>query len=131
MEIRPIKFRGWNGERMFNYEDWFTLDEQLTLCFEDSEDHSYVDNSDVDFPNRVKLMQYTGLKDKNGKEIYEGDILEVDWQDDRYPIHNIGPVKWDEENSRWDLGEGGSPKKDAELHFEVVGNIYEKPELLK
>ena len=89
-----------------------------------------------DFPNGYaeidfdKSMQYTGLKDKNGKEIYDGDILLCDWDDIRYPPHNIGPVKWDKENASWDLGEGGSPWQDAKTHFEVIGNIYENPELL-
>lgn len=76
------------------------------------------------------LLQYTGLKDKGGIEIYEGDILEADWQDDRYPIHTIGPVNRNEETGGWNLGEGGSPMRDARDYFRVIGNIYENPELI-
>ncbi len=75
--------------------------------------------------------QFTGLRDRSGKEIYEGDILRVDWRDSRYPIHLIGPVTWDTEEAGWMLGEGGSPKHDAEYFMEVVGNVFENAELLK
>jgi uncharacterized phage protein (TIGR01671 family) len=81
--------------------------------------------------NGVVLMQYTGLRDKNGREIYEGDILRVDWNDARYLVHNIGPVIWDDDNACWQLGEGGSPKSDSRQCMEVIGNIYENPELLQ
>jgi len=71
----------------------------------------------------------TGLLDKNGKEIYFGDICKVDWNDKRYPAHNI-EISWNEEMCSIDI-EGGSPKRDCENHYEIVGNIYETPELLK
>ena len=81
---------------------------------------------------QTELMQYTGLHDKYGKEIYEGDILKIDWDDGRYPEHIIEKaVYWDDDDACWQLGEGGSPKKDAKNHMEVIGNIYENPELLK
>lgn len=80
---------------------------------------------------KVELMQYTGLKDKNGREIYEGDIYECNI----YPAgddKDIFTVVW------FDTGLVGK-QKSSNNHFglkywldkiEVIGNIYENPELL-
>jgi uncharacterized phage protein (TIGR01671 family) len=80
---------------------------------------------------RYTLMQYTGLKDKNGKEIYEGDIFET-----QFP-YRIAAVEWDEENGRF-LGVtvSGGERKIAYVGREpqpikIIGNIYENPELIK
>lgn len=135
---REIKFRAWNGKNMLYYNHRFTLDAQETLCFEEQTEHSYIDNSDVDYPNRVELMQYTWLKDKNWIEIYEGDILRHyftcsqcdqkyidavverarDW---RY-LRNIS--EWE----HWIYDDIGMIYDWEER--EVIGNIYENPELL-
>ena len=72
------------------------------------------------------LMQYTGLKDKNGKEIYEGDILRA-----------AGIVTWNEPEVRWSCIDIEWNDK-CELHdmlylttpLEVIGNIYENPEII-
>ena len=76
----------------------------------------------------ANLMQYTGLKDKNGKEIYEGDIIEKSAYDND---HLIGAVQMI--NGRWCTNE--SFNYDAlnfPLHVvEIIGNIHENPELLK
>jgi uncharacterized phage protein (TIGR01671 family) len=86
----------------------------------------------------LDLMQYTGLKDKNGKEIYEGDIVKYryDW------IHEAWEVYW--ANDRWWLRNGDSDTSrvgwndDSETvteyidweKSELIGNVYENPELL-
>ena len=79
-----------------------------------------------------EVMQYTGLKDKNGKEIYEGDIIrhtndEADHTP--YEVPPVSPENWEEllsiGDGEWD--EGGNQYS----NIEVIGNIYQNPELLK
>lgn len=80
------------------------------------------------------IMQYTGLKDKNGKEIYEGDILKLheDW---RGKGEIPGYVVF--ENGRWILqGTMHYSHKDdltnyALSQMEIIGNIFQHPELLQ
>ena len=119
-----FKFRAWkNGKMHYGIEGHTIEDNEL----------SGPEGDVIDLSTWIKyypVMQSTGLKDKNGKLIYEGDILRCDWDDTRYPPHNIGPVYWDEENVCFLLGEGGSPYYDAESFMEVIGNICENHELL-
>jgi uncharacterized phage protein (TIGR01671 family) len=86
---------------------------------------------------RLVLMQYTGLKDKNGKEIYEGDIVKAIGKLDK----NIGIVEYRDEMASFYFKFETHAK--FPMHFtlaiwndegfepEVIGNIYENPELLK
>lgn len=77
----------------------------------------------------VRLYQFTGLLDKNGKEIYEGHILESVRSDDP-----VGAVRWHEPTAGWMVYDksGRWDWLNEELDLkEVIGHIYENPELVK
>jgi hypothetical protein len=74
------------------------------------------------------IMQYTCLKDKNGKEIYEGDIVRVD-NEDHGP--EIRLVEWLVGNVCEGESAGFTIISGDVYEYEVIGNIYEHPELLK
>lgn len=119
--MREIKFRGKridNGEWIegyFYHEEFYgeiiTLELKTThIC-------------DIN-----TIGQYTGLKDKNGKEIYEGDILDFDekeWGESGY----VSAVVWDEKECCFCF-DGGTPF-DVGQWRKVIGNIYDNPELLE
>lgn len=79
---------------------------------------------------RYILMQYTGLKDKNGKEIYEGDIIEH-W-DNRYIVPPFTPIdrSYEAENVLPHHDGSDDWMSMSNVDWEVIGNIYENPELL-
>lgn len=80
-------------------------------------------------PEDVILEQYTGLKDKNGKEIYEGDIVGFKWTKRLYVVtYRIYDASFILENDEWEEAIRLSLDKDD---FEVFGNIHENPELLE
>lgn len=133
--MRTIKFRAWDKEyekmTYFDDEDYeynpplvFRLDQvfKKNSNYDDYEDFEYNDITD-----KVEVMQYTGLHDKNGKEIYEGDIVKSFFVDtdeagnEIYKYHII-EVKYDEVLCSY--------KIDKFMNLEVIGNIYENKELL-
>lgn len=118
---REIKFRAWDkSENQMSYSDTEFFDDMVAFRFK----HWGID---VDTIDDIELMQYTGLKDKNGKEIYEGDIVKggLIIDDDDYAFTDV--VTFDD--GRFQCVKCA----DFDLwHYEleVIGNIYENPELL-
>jgi uncharacterized phage protein (TIGR01671 family) len=156
---REIKFRVWNKEKKCWYEPIYEaykgnlFDLHLGLSGDinerafDEHGHERLTHESV-FPDRYELMQYTGLKDKNGKEIYEGDILKDELC--HFKEDMIREIAWDDYNCQYALRRKHitehsdfEPRKDGyvysimphktdfEIGMEVIGNIYENPELLK
>ncbi len=86
------------------------------------------------YPEPVTLMQYTGLEDKNGKEIYEGDVIIYTNPPPGHEVTKRNVVEWEAGSFilRVIGSDAASPfwlMKDYP-NFEVIGNIYEDPDLL-
>lgn len=132
--MREIKFRAWDKthKKMLDRVLAGNHDNLCSLVWI-KEDKKW-----VNFDSACgELMQYTGLKDKNGKEIYEGDIVRVPehFHDCWNPyVHKewVGVVEY-EAPSFYIGGEGYEAFRDVSTEFqpEVIGNIYENPELLE
>ena len=123
------KFRAYHHElgRMMSISDmWFNVDSLGEIGLNDSVMNDYITVS----PDEIELMQSTGLKDKNGKEIFEGDIVKM--AKDVYSKLTYYEVV---------RHRGGAYRLESKQHgcelwlrhtdCEIVGNIYENPELLE
>ena len=133
--MREIKFRAWSTQskrifpvRRIQFEpDRYSNDGYVWL--ESSQNPS--DDGQVDI-TLVNLMQYTGLKDKNGKEIYEGDIVRHHLRDNAPFVGDTEfSVSWYKNGWHLSWADGISQPFECPEFYEVIGNIYENPELLE
>ena len=112
--MRELKFRAWDGKQLgyFTFED---------ICA--NGDYIYTDKGN-EFNSDMEIMQYTGLKDKNGKDIYEGDI--VDWFDESFKVV-FHYAAFDLQSKTRQI-----PIYEVKItETKIIGNIHENPELLE
>jgi len=143
-EMREIKFRAWDNkskEWLLGYEmpnlGGFSLFGELVLMGEWANIlNEYLFDRNGHKAEDLIVMQFTGLKDKNNKEIYEGDILKS--APKGHEPRTLYQIIWDEENLRWTMKEpdgalfyGCNTDDNKFFVWEIIGNIYENPELLK
>lgn len=160
--MRQIKFRAWDFEEaeMIQLEDLLTINGSRYL------------NESLAHNEKVTFMQFTGLTDRNGVEIYEGDILNIyytssscvdednynhdglyvanigalgglafkfkglfwsNYGHNQYPLNSTLSQEYKSLSYRYsdDLGRNELRAIDGSTYFEVIGNIYQNPELLE
>ena len=149
--MREIRFRAWDGKKMVGpfdmadiAYDWDNEQGDFTIPYPEGQNDGY---------DEGPWMQYTGIKDVHGKEIYEGDILLirdfykeiiVAGEGPTYEFNHLSPVVFKDGSFGCDIRENGMDYKKgfnafpmmdyemgAENVLEVIGNIYDGQDLLK
>lgn len=117
--MRELKFRAYDPEEKRLIYEFVSADNvDLLNPTETLGSYSSVDENSV--------MQFTGLLDKNGKEIYEGDIVRMK------DTSGSGRMReWPPREIKWEDAGFNITQWDTEEECEVIGNIYENKELLK
>ncbi|TEA91086.1 hypothetical protein TK35_04075 [Lacticaseibacillus paracasei] len=128
---REIKFRVWdhNTDTMMIPDNFEFCDGEI--CWIDAGREAGPKSGNDGDPGQFEIMQYTGLKDKNGREIYEGDVLDIGLRNqDGKPV--IAPVSYETYAAGYVLDNGGNGIwQRLTEDCEVIGNIFENPELLE
>lgn len=114
--MKSLKFRAWDGKKMM--DDVIPVSETCIVEIDEYE-WAYIEVEAVE--------QYTGLKDKNGKEIYENDIVEYDWYiiGDKPAYRTKEQVVFDDMGARVDTDRIRNCS-----NVEIIGNIHENADLL-
>lgn len=144
--MRTIKFKGKSVDSSEWTEGYYYKECDNTYIIEDRQKYSMLNRNEAVLIDPVTVCQFTGFIDKNGKEIYEGDVL----RSDTYPFSCIednaydnyyGTIGWNEEEASFYIMAVKNPKSSVRgisdgicdtvtqkimLDFEVVGNIHEE-----
>ena len=138
--MREIKFRAWDTVT----KDWVPMgvnhiSNLVRIKATKKKKGEFLIDTFDSVSRRLVLMQYTGLKDKNGKEIYEGDIIKYHYfyfaDGSEIEKEHVCSVKYDDSFANFDAMD-----KEGFAHFlgnasddgiEIIGNIHENPELLQ
>lgn len=129
--MREIKFRGKTkrGEWVVGFYWSNLLGNHFIKKVVD--ERNYFITEDVEIVAET-VGQFIGLLDKNGKEIYEGDICRWKFKRPWKEECHVSEVIWRELNGAWRLNTAGdTTKMRQDIQYEVIGNIHENPELLE
>lgn len=141
--MREIKFRAWNGMEMVHDVmvgkfGAFYVNPGARGDGLDDNDRACLTPFNTIYSEQVPIMQFTGLKDKNGKEIYEGDIVSYQKHGGYLLDDFVGDIRYVAPGymikcptKYVDMSRVDELQKDLLDHLDVIGNIYENPELLK
>jgi uncharacterized phage protein (TIGR01671 family) len=119
--MRTIKFRVWNKEVQ-------EMEEVRKIKFNNSGIEPYQIFAGYPEPiDSFELMQFTGVFDVNGKEIFEGDIIKHRY----FSLKGVAEVRWNDDEACFLAMEPNGARIILRPNSEIIGNIYENPELIK
>lgn len=133
--MRELKLRAWSidGQKWCSRVDYDGGNEKwagVVVVTSPEEKGKYIGEY-VAEPEEIIIEQYTGLKDKNGKEIYEGDILQDESKDTAVVIWREYQAEWGIKWIHIGIEDSLSHRMEWGHLNEIIGNIHENPELLE